>query len=130
MKTMIASAASAIALLTVSSAPAAEPIKDPAQPRQCFYSRMVTSFAAADEKTLYVKVRNRDVYAFEMFGRCPYIDFNQRLALRSRGASRICTGLDAEIVSRTPTGPQRCPVRSLRKLSPQEIAALPRHARP
>lgn len=99
--------------------------------RQCFYTRNVTSFAAPDEKTLYVRVNVRDVYRFDMFGTCPDIDWNQRLALVSRGSSWICTGMDAEVITqRTGLGPQRCPVSNVRKLTPEEVAALPRRAKP
>jgi hypothetical protein len=65
-----------------------------------------------------------------MFGPCPDIDWNQRIALISRSGSTICTGMDAEVVTRSPIGPQRCPVRSVRKLTPEEIAALPPRAKP
>jgi hypothetical protein len=93
---------------------------------QCFYTRNVTSFAAPDEHTLYVRVGVRDVYRFDMFGPCPDIDWNQRLALVSRGSSWICEGMDAEVG----LGPQRCPVSHVRKLTPEEVAALPKRARP
>ena len=72
----------------------------------------------------------RDVYQFEMFGRCEDVDWNQSIALVSRGSSYICTGLDAEIISPTSIGPHRCPVRNIRKLTAEEIKALPKRARP
>lgn len=97
---------------------------------QCFYTRNVTSFAAPDEKTLYVRVGVRDIYRFDMFGTCPDIDWNQRLALVSTGSSWICNGMDAEVVTHSAIGPQRCPVRTMHKLTPEEIAALPKNARP
>jgi hypothetical protein len=90
----------------------------------------VTSFAAPDEQTLYVRVGVRDVYRFDMFARCPDIDWNQSLALISRGSSWICSGMDAEVVSHSPIGRQRCPVRDMHKLTPDEVAALPKRARP
>jgi hypothetical protein len=34
------------------------------------------------------------------------------------------------VVTHSPIGPQRCPVRSMHKLTPEEIAALPKNARP
>ncbi len=97
---------------------------------QCFWTRNADGFAAADEHTLNVRVGVRDVYQFEMFGPCPDIDWNQRIALISRSGSNICTGMDAEVVTHSPIGPQRCAVRSVRKLTPEEIAALPPRAKP
>jgi hypothetical protein len=98
---------------------------------KCFYSRNVTSFAAPDERNLYVQVNNRDVYHFEMFGPCPDIDWNQRLTLIARPGPWICDGMDAEVVTHAAgIGRQKCMVRHMRKLTPEEVAALPKHARP
>jgi hypothetical protein len=98
---------------------------------QCFYTRNVTSFAAPDDQTLYVRVGVRDVYRFDMFGHCPDIDWNQRLALVSRSSSWICDGMDAEVITHaTGIGHQRCPVSAMHKLTPEEVAALPRRAKP
>jgi hypothetical protein len=72
----------------------------------------------------------RNVYQFEMFVPCQDMDWNQRIALVSRASSSICTGMDAEVVTHSPIGTLRCPVRSVRKLTPEEIAALPPRARP
>jgi hypothetical protein len=102
----------------------------PKPPRQCFWTRNVTSFAAPDDRTLYVRVGVRDVYRFELFGPCTGIDWTQRIALASRGSSQICSGIDADIITPSPIGPERCRARELRKLTPEEVAALPRLARP
>jgi hypothetical protein len=129
MRTHVALAAAAAALLALSAT--ASSAKSPDGPqRQCFWTRNADGFAAADEHTLNVRVGVRDVYQFEMFAPCPDIDWNQRIALVSRGGSTICTGMDAEVVTHSPIGPQRCAVRSVRKLTPEEIAALARRAKP
>ena len=55
------------------------------------------------------------------------------LALVSHGSSLICEGpnLDVDVVVRDiAAGRQRCPVTSIRKLTPDEVAALPADARP
>lgn len=99
---------------------------------QCFYSSMVSSFAAPDDKTVYVRVGVNDVYRFDLMGPCPDIDWNQRIGLVSRGGGGwICNHMDATIVSRaTGLGPQRCPATHMHKLTPDEVAALPPRARP
>ena len=62
---------------------------------------------------------------------CPDVDWNQRVALVSRSGPTVCNALDAEIVSRaTGLGQQRCPVKTLTKLTPEEAAALPKRAKP
>ena len=132
MKTTIAVAAAA-ALLTLGTAVSTPALaKSPASPskHQCFFTRNADGFAAPDEKTLYVRVGVRNVYQFEMFVPCQDMDWNQRIALVSRASSSICTGMDAEVVTHSPIGTLRCPVRSVRKLTPEEIAALPPRARP
>jgi Family of unknown function (DUF6491) len=127
-------AAAAVAALLTLGATASTPAfaKSPAQPskNQCFFTRNADGFAAPDDKTLYVRVGVRDVYQFEMFGTCQDMDWNQRIALVSRASSSICTGMDAEVVTHSPIGPQRCPVRSVRKLTPEEVKTLPPKARP
>jgi hypothetical protein len=135
MQTRTALAAAALlALGAAASSPAFAADKDKlpadAAQRSCFYTRNVDGFAAPDDKTVYVRVGVRDVYRFDMFGPCPDLDWNQRLALVSRGSSWICSGMDAEVITHSPIGPQRCPVRSVRKLTPVEVAALPKKSRP
>ena len=130
MKTRLALAASAVALLAI-CATAAGAADKPASKNECFWARNVTSFAAPDDKTLYVRVGVNQVFRFEMFGSCPEIDWNQRLALVSRGGDNICSGMDAEVVTHSPgIGRQRCAVRSMHKLTPEEVAALPPKAKP
>ena len=45
-------------------------------------------------------------------------------ALRSRSGAFICSGYDAEIYIPDALGSTYCPVRSNRKLSPEEVALL------
>ncbi|WP_395673369.1 DUF6491 family protein [Phenylobacterium sp.] len=127
--------ASLAALLAAIPLPQLAGARSPADPsgkpaRSCFWADAVNGFAAADDRTLNVRVGVRDVYQFEMFGPCRDIRWTERLALVSRGGSNICTGLDAEIIAPSPIGPQRCQVRAVRKLTPAEVAALPKGARP
>ncbi|CAN7472543.1 DUF6491 family protein [Phenylobacterium sp. LjRoot219] len=98
--------------------------------RQCFQASQVNGFAAQTDRIVNVRVGVRDVYQFELMGSCPDVRWNQRLGIRSRGSSLICSGLDAEIISPTQIGPQRCPVRNIHRLTPEETEALPRGARP
>jgi hypothetical protein len=133
MKTHLALAASAAALLALAatSTGAADNPAKPVANSQCFWTRNVTGFAAPDDHTVYVRVNFRDVYRLDLMVACPDVDWNQRVALVSRGGSNICSALDAEIVSHaTGLGRQRCPVKTLTKLTPEEIAALPKRAKP
>lgn len=131
-------AAASLAVLTAAAPMAAA--KSPTDPaaaaakttpkKQCFWTRQINGFASNDDRIVNVRVGVRDVYQFEMFGRCDEVDWANNIAVRSRGSSYICSGLDAEIISPSSLGPHRCPVKTVRKLSEDEIKALPKHARP
>jgi hypothetical protein len=128
MKTSTAMALAAAASLTFCAA--AQAADKPAGKNQCFWARNVTSFAAPDEHTVYVRVGVRDVYKFDLMIPCPDIDWRQSLAIKSTTDS-ICTGMDADIITRAPgLGRQRCPISHMQKLTPEEIAALPKRAKP
>jgi len=127
MRLTITLAAAAVALLN-GCASSTEPRADRSQ---YFHSSNVTSFAAPDNRTLYVRVGVRDVYRFDLMAPCQNIDWNQRLALVARPGPWICRGMDATVVSRARgPGQQRCPASHMRRLTPEEIAALPPRSRP
>lgn len=127
----LAAAAALLASTAAGSAAAVDKPSTPTKPNECFWTRMADGFAAADEHTLNVRVGVRDVWQFQMFGPCQGIDWDTRIALVSRPGSQICTGMDAEVIAHAPgLGRQRCMVRSVKKLTPEEIAALPKRAKP
>ena len=119
-----------------SAAHAAEPArmsKAPKAERACFYARSVTNFAAADDRNLYIRVGTRDVYHLSMFGNCFDLSWVHSLGLASRGGNFICEGINisVDVVTRDAgPGVQSCPVSAIRKLKPEEAAALPKGARP
>lgn len=98
--------------------------------RQCFWTQRITSFAAPDDHTVNLRVGARDVYQMELFAPCPEVNWRQTIAVQSRGGSYICSGLDAEIIAPSSIGPQRCAVRTVRKLTAAEVAGLPKRGRP
>lgn len=133
----IAAAAAVLALGVAGAHPdqarADDKAAKPASKDVCFWARNVTSFAAPDDHTVYVRVNLHDVYRLDLMVSCPDVDWNERIALQSsHGAGgSICNALDAEIVSHAVgIGRQRCPVKALTKLTPEEVAALPKRAKP
>ena len=90
----------------------------------------MNGFASSDDRYVQVRVGVKDVYQFEMFGHCTDVDWAQKIAIVSRGGNHICEGFDAEVIIGSPIGPQRCLVRDIHKLTPEEVAALPKRARP
>ena len=131
----IALTAAAAAVMSLSAAPpgaiAKSPLEGAEKPkRQCFWTSQINGFAASDDRHVNVRVGVKDIYQFEMLGRCPDVDWSHRIAVVSRGSSRICDGLDAEVIAPSPIGPMRCAVRTVRKLTPTEVAALKGRSRP
>lgn len=128
---LIPAAALILAAVALTGADAAKPAKaaKPAD-HKCFWARNVNNFEAVDDTHVNIRVGVKDVYAMTLFGPCPEIDWAQRIALRSRGGSYICSALDAEVISPSSLGRQTCMIRDIRYLSPAEVAALPKHARP
>jgi hypothetical protein len=132
-KLLIGAIAAALAFAPAVSLPSAGAAKPSGPPKACFYARNVNGFSAPNEQTVYLRVSVRDVYEAKLFAPCNDVDWNQTIALRSRGSSWICEGSGAnfvEVISHSAMGRQRCPVTSLRKLTPDEIAAIPKRDRP
>lgn len=122
----------AAAVALVSPAAAAPPAADPKPARQCFSSGQVTNFRAGeDDRTLYLRVGVKEVYRLDLLMPCPEIDFSHQIAIRSRGgAMNICSGLDAVILAPSTRGVRRCEVRTVERLTPEAVAALPSRERP
>ena len=100
-------------------------------PKTCFSARNVSNYAVVNDRTLNIRVGVRDVYQLDLMGICPDIDSRNKIAIASRGSSFICSPLDATILAQGPFGrQQRCEVRGMRKLTPEEVALLPSREKP
>lgn len=134
MKILTACAISAGVLLSAASATtvagAASPASSAKAPRQCFWPSNVNGFTAVDNRTVNVAVGVKDVYQLELFSPCPDVKWTETIGIESRGSSTICSGLDATLIAPSSIGPQRCAVRNIRKLTPEEVASLPTKQRP
>ena len=114
----------------------AQPIGVPPMPKpkpSCFWANRVENFAAVDDQNLYLRVGPHDVYQAKLFSTCLDIAWVHHLGLASRSSSLICEGpnLDVDVLVRdVAAGRQRCPITNIRKLTPDEVAALPKDARP
>lgn len=96
----------------------------PSPRRDCFSARSVNGFTPVGREAVDVRVSRNQQYRLTLAGYCPDVDWSLQIALRTRGGSSfICAGLDAEIIVPSTTGPQRCAVTEVRRLTPEEIAA-------
>ncbi len=111
--------------LSACAAPTSDGPTKAAGARECFWANSVNGFTDAGPNHVRVNVGASEVWELELFGGCPDVDWAQRIAVVSRGSSRICSGLDAELIVPEISGrdARRCSVRSVRKLTPEEAAA-------
>ncbi len=120
-----------IALLAA-CAPTAETAggEAPARARQCFSIQQVNNFRQGRPDQVFLRVGRSDVYELNAAGGCGDLDFANRLAITpdigGAAGSRLCTDDWARvIVPGSATQTSVCRVRVSRKLTDEEIAALP-----
>ena len=93
--------------------------------RQCFYAGNVSGYRRGPGDTVIINTNSRDYYQFRTQPYCANrIDWENRIALRSRTGSFICAGYDAEIYVPEALSASYCPLYDMRKLSPAEVAAV------
>ena len=99
--------------------------------RSCFYSRDISSWSEVDSRTVNLRVSLHDYYQLKLLTDCPDVNWTQAIGLESRGRDWICSGADVTLIIPHPqSGPPRCPASEMRKLSREEVAALPARQKP
>lgn len=115
------------------TAPAATTTDKPAKPpRQCFYLSDWHGWSAPNKDTLYLKVRNRDVYRVDLaYGSSQLTWPGNHLVSIVRGSDSICNPLDLDLRVSDGFG-MAIPIRAktITKLTPEEIALIPKKDRP
>lgn len=99
--------------------------------RQCFTPREVHNFRGAETGAIYVRVRVSEVFELTATG-CAGTNFSRSGTLRPDGTSQqLCIGDGARLMaSGSGSLPTSCAVRVARKLTPEEVAALPDSSQP
>ena len=92
--------------------------------RACFWASEVTGFSDAGSDRALVKIGSRETWELTLSPGCPDVDWALTVGIRSRGGERICSGRNAELLVPNASGQgfQRCLVRNVRKLPPEEAA--------
>ena len=102
--------------------------------KSCFYASQWSGWKAPNVNTMYMRMKNRDVYEVGFASGCRAIRYtNAFLVSVGRGQGATCTANDLDIRVAEENGrmaPQSCIATSLRKLSAEESAALPEKDRP
>lgn len=98
----------------------------------CFSSVQWQGWSSPSDDVLYLRVRGNDVYRVDMLPGSGRLDRGGRFLISEvRGSNRICTANDMDLAIadshgfRTPLFP-----RTIRKLTPEEVAALTPGERP
>lgn len=105
----------------------AAPTAHPPAKRACFFSHQINGWrdsGTTRDNVVYLDVGANDVYRLDTFGPCNDINTALSIGVQTRGGDAICDGLDVTLIVGGPTGPQRCPVSKITKLTPDEIKAL------
>lgn len=120
---MLAAAIGLTGLMSVEAQ--SQPAEKEQRLRRCFHSDDVSGFSAIDEDTVLL-TSGRHTYELKVLGNCPDLDWTQTLGIRTvTGSTFVCTGMDVDlIVPRGGIGPDRCPVRTVREVSKEEVAAM------
>ena len=98
----------------------------------CFYITQWQGWMAPDEKTLYLGVNLHDVYKVELSAGSPQLLWpNATLISQVRGPNTICRAIDLQLAVSDQRG-FRVPIiaKSLTKLTPEEVAAIPKKYNP
>jgi hypothetical protein len=142
-KTTIVVTAAAAALSTALAAGALaarkEALSTPPPPKgtglasgQCFRSHDIRNHVIAGERTLLLGVNGRETYRVTVDPNClaGAMDSDPIVTREPPGASIICKPIDMDLaVSKGGFG-SRCLIDSIVKLTPEEVASLPKKMRP
>lgn len=100
--------------------------------RSCFSLSDWQGWSAPDKNTLYMKVRNRDVYRVDLsHGTNLMTSPGVHLVSIVRGTDQICTPIDLDLRVSDGFGfAMPIMAKSITRLTPEEIAAIPKRDRP
>lgn len=124
--------ASGLAAALALSASAALAAPEPQPARSCFFVNQWSGWSAPDGDTLYLRVGPRGVYRVELTPGSRVREGADRfLVNRVRGSSAICSHLDLQLTLSDTLGFEKPLIaRSLVKLTPEQVAAIPKKDRP
>lgn len=136
MKNIVAKAGAAVLLFAASGCTSSDygntAGTGPRPARQCFWPNSISNFAVVNSNTVNVRV-GRDIYRLDLFGVCPDLTWNSRIAVTTTGGSTVCvgSGMGTSIITRGPNRQQRrCAVQQVTAFTPEEAAALRGRERP
>jgi hypothetical protein len=98
---------------------------------QCLLSTNVENFSAPDDHTVYLRVGVKQIWKLGLMNDCLELPYHLNVSLQATpGDPWICQPVQATIIDHGGAVPRRCPVTSMRLLTPSEVVALPKNLRP
>jgi hypothetical protein len=96
-------------------------------PGECIPHHDLRNHSVVDKKTMLFDVRGKSLYRFTMRNACLTSAISaDPIGMRLTGSSSICKPSDVDITARSGI----CIVDSIVKLTPEEVASLPRKLKP
>ena len=131
MNRLIQGLAAAAAVALTASVAFAAPSNNTRAP--CFFITQWQGWKSPSPKVLYLGVNMHDVYRVDLAAETPMLgDPSVHLVSEVRGSDSICSALDLRLTVADDMGAMREPLfpEKLTKLTPEEVAAIPRKFRP
>lgn len=135
MKILARSTLAGLALtssLAVAAAQASTPATPPKPARACFSLSDWHGWSSPSRDVLYLKVRAKDVYRLDLSRGSSQLQWpGSHLVTVVRGSDQICSPIDLDLRVADGHG-MEIPlfIKAITKLTPEEIAALPKKDRP
>jgi len=118
---MAAVAAFTLAGVAHADTPAAKP------QRSCFFTRDWNNWHAPTKDTIYLRVGVRDFYKIELnFGSQMLIWPDSHLINEVRGTDQVCSPIDLDLKVAEDGIVEPLFIKSISKLTPEEVAAIPK----
>jgi hypothetical protein len=134
-----AAAISTVAVSTVAIAARPSPLATPAPAAgtglpsgQCIRTHDIRNHTIADNRTLLIDVNGKATYRVTMSGAClaGAMSSDPIITRNPPGSAIVCKPIDFDVAISRGGFPSQCIVESIVRMTPEEVAALPRKLRP
>ena len=127
MKHLILAGAAGLILTTAAGAAIAGDPANHGGGNQCLRTQWLRNHTVGDDHTLYFDYNGQSVYRVTSSSNCASAaTSSDTIVLKDRGQGMLCSPIDWDISIRG----SKCIVTGVSKLSPAEVAALPKGKRP
>lgn len=121
-------AAAALSSSALNAQPAAGPGVSRVPPRQCFFANQWSGWRPVDSRAMLIRVNLNEVWRIEFAQECPgMLAPGVHWISKFHGDDVVCSPIDLDLsIADTNGFREACIVTGLHKLSPEEVAKIPR----